>query len=256
MSFELPTKKVEATRVNPKKIIIFSVPKSGKTEAVSRLENNLILDLEDGSGFITGLTVNVQDLARKENISPLQALRQVINKIKESNEKANGFAYKYISIDTVSALEEFYALDLALKLYKDTPIGRNFQGDDIRKLPNGAGYQYLREAVLIILSELEVLCETLIILGHVKDKLVSHDGKEMTTQGLDLAGKLGSIVCSHSDAIAFLFRKDNQTIANFKPSESLTVGARPSHLKEKEIVLLESDAEGNITSHWDKIFVE
>lgn len=256
MSFELPTKKVEATRINPKKIIIFSVPKSGKTEAVSRLENNLILDLEDGSGFVSGLKVNVFDIAKENNISPLQALRQVIDKIKESNDKNKGFTYKYITIDTVSALEENYALDLALKLYKDTPIGRNFQGDDVRKLPNGAGYQYLREAVIIILNELEVLCDTLIILGHTKDKLVDKEGKEMTTQGLDLAGKLGSIVCSQSDAIAYLYRKDNQTIANFKPSESLTVGARPNHLKNKEIVLLESDADGNITSHWDKIFVE
>ena len=48
---ELPTLKVKATRVNPKKIILFSNPKTGKSTAVAALENNLMLDLEDGSEF-------------------------------------------------------------------------------------------------------------------------------------------------------------------------------------------------------------
>lgn len=252
---ELPTKASEATRLNPKRIILFSQPKTGKSEALSRLENNLILDLEDGSGFIGGLKMNVLELASKEKVSPLRALKMVIDSIKESNTKKGDYTYKYISIDTVSALEDNYGLELALKLYKDTPMGRNFQGTDVRTLPNGAGYGPLRTAVKMILDEIEALCDVLIISGHTKDKVVDQEGKEMTQRGLDLAGKLASIVCSESDAIAYLYRKDNQTIANFKPSESLTVGARPLHLKNKQIVLLESDDNGTITSHWDKIFV-
>jgi len=252
---ELPTKATEAVRLNPKRIILFSQPKTGKSEALSRLEDNLILDLEDGSGFIGGLKVNVLDLASKEKVSPLRALKMVIDSIKEANTKKGSYSYKYISIDTVSALEDTYGLELALKLYKDTPMGRNFQGTDVRTLPNGAGYGPLRTAVQMILNEVEQLCDTLIISGHTKEKVIESEGKEMTARGLDLAGKLASIVCAQSDAIAYLYRKDNKTIANFKPSESLTVGARPLHLKNKEIILLESDENGNLISHWDKIFV-
>lgn len=252
---ELPTKATEAVRLNPKRIILFSQPKTGKSEALSRLEDNLILDLEDGSGFIGGLKVNVLELASKEKVSPLRALKMVIDSIKESNAKKGSYTYKYISIDTVSALEDTYGLELALKLYKDTPMGRNFQGTDVRTLPNGAGYGPLRAAVQMILNEVEQLCDTLIISGHTKEKVIESEGKEMTARGLDLAGKLASIVCAQSDAIAYLYRKDNKTIANFKPSESLTVGARPLHLKNKEIVLLESDENGNLVSHWDNIFV-
>ena len=253
---ELPSKIAKPSRVNPKRLIIFSQPKTGKTEALSRLENNLILDLEDGSGFVTGLKINVLSIAHKEKIKPIAALKAVIDKLKEANTASNSNTYKYITVDTISALEENYAIDLALKIYKDTPMGKNFQGTDVRTLPNGAGYGPLREAVLIILNELEQLCDTLIISGHTKDKIIEHEGKEMTARGLDLAGKLSSIVCSQSDAIAYLYRKDNQTIANFKPAESLTVGARPEHLKNKEIVVLESDETGKFTSHWDKIFVK
>jgi len=251
----LPTERLKATRVNAKKIIIFSAPKTGKSLALSMLQDNLIVDLEDGSEFIDGLKINVLAIAKKEGISPLLALREVINKVKESNEKKGDFTYKYISIDTVSGLEEYYALDLALKLYKDTPIGRNFTGDDVRKLPNGAGYMWLRMAVTMILNEFEDLCDTLIITGHTKERVVDNQGKEMVTQALDLAGKLGSIICSQSDAICYLYRKNNQTIANFQPSEQLVVGARPEHLKGKEIILLESDENGVITDHWDQIFI-
>lgn len=254
--FDLPTTATAATRKNPNRLILFSAPKAGKTELLSRLPNNLILDLEKGSGFVGGMKLDVVEIAEKESIRPIHALKMVIDKISEANKKAGKKVYKYLTLDTISALEDNYAPDLALKLYKNTPMGRNFQGDNILDLPNGAGWGYLRQAILMILDELESLCEVFIISGHTKDKLVEFNGKEMTQRGLDLAGKTPSIVCSKSDAIAYLYRKDNQTIANFKTAEALSVGARPEHLKNQEIVLLEMDEQGNFISHWDKIFVD
>lgn len=252
---ELPLKKQEPVQVNPKKLILFSQPKTGKTEALSRLENNLILDLEDGAGYVSGLVINVLEVAKENKVKPIGALKSIIDKIRSENEKANGYVYRYITIDTISALEDYYAPDLALGMYKATPIGRNFQGENILDLPQGAGWAYLRNAILIIIAELEALCETLIISGHTKDKLVEFNGKEMNQRGLDLSGKTPGIICSKSDAIAYLYRKDNQTIANFQSAESLIVGARSEHLKNREIVLLESDENGVFTSHWDEIFI-
>lgn len=167
---ELPVKKQSPVQINPKKLILFSQPKTGKTEALSRLENNLILDLEDGAGFVSGLVVNVVNVARANKIKPIAALKSVIEEIAKENAKINGYAYKYITIDTISALEDHYAPDLALGMYKATPIGRNYQGENILDLPQGAGWAYLRNAILLIIAELENLCETLIISGHTKDE--------------------------------------------------------------------------------------
>jgi len=254
--FELPTKKVAITQINPGKLILFSSPKAGKTSALAMLENNLILDLEEGAGYVNALKINVKDIARKEDIKPIVALKQVINKIKEANAANKGYVYKYITIDTISALENDYAPDLALKMHLATPIGRNFQGDDVLTLPNGQGWGILRNAILLIVQELEELCETLIISAHTKDKIVEFSGKELVQRMIDLAGKTPSILCSHSDAIGYVYRKENQTIVNFQTAESLSVGARPEHLKNQEIVLLESDENGKFTSHWSKIFIE
>lgn len=252
---ELPTQKSKASRVNPKKIILFSNPKSGKTTAVAALENNLILDLENGSEFLDALKINVLQLARDNNKTPLTVLKEIINTIRESNEKKGGYTYKFITLDTVSALEDI-ALELANILYRKTPMGRNWTGDDVTKLPNGAGYQYLREAMDVILNEIEPLCDTLIILGHLKAKFVEKEGKEMESRGLALTGKIASILCSQVDAIGYVYRDDNKTLVNFAPSESLIVGSRPDHLKNQTITLIESDKDGKLTIDWSKIFIE
>lgn len=194
-------------------------------------------------------------LARENNKTPLNVLKEIINTIRESNEKKGGYTYKFITIDTVSALEDI-ALELANILYRKTPMGRNWTGDDVTKLPNGAGYQYLREAMDVILNEIEPLCDTLIILGHLKAKFVEKEGKEMESRGLALTGKIASILCSQVDAIGYVYRDDNKTLVNFAPSESLIVGSRPEHLKNQTITLIESDKDGKLTVDWSKIFIE
>jgi hypothetical protein len=253
--FELPTEKTKASRVNPKSIILFSNPKSGKTTAVSALDNNLILDLENGAEFLDSMKINVLQLSKEHNKSPLTILKEVIGKIAESNKAKGGYTYKYITIDTVTALEDI-SLELANKLYKNTPMGRNWIGDDVTKLPNGAGYQYLRESMDIILNEIQQLCDTLIILGHLKGKFIEKEGKEMEARGLALTGKIASILCSQVDAIGYVYRDENKTLVNFAPSESLVVGSRPEHLKNKTITLIESDDNGKLTINWDEIFIK
>lgn len=253
--FELPSEVIKAERVNPSKIILFSNPKAGKTEAAAALKNNLIIDLENGSQFVDAMKINVLQIAKKESKTPLTVLKEVINKIAEANAKKGEFVYKYITIDTVSALEDI-SLELANRLYRNTPMGRNWIGDDVTKLPNGAGYQYLREGLNVILNEMEQLCDTLIILGHLKGKFVEKEGKEMEARGLALTGKIAAILCSQVDAIGYVYREDNKTLVNFAPSESLIVGSRPEHLKNKTITLIESDDNGVLTIDWSKIFIE
>ena len=64
----LPQKKVNASRKNPKKLIIFSKPKSGKTTTLAQLEDNLIVDLEGGSDFVDALKINVPEEANKKGV--------------------------------------------------------------------------------------------------------------------------------------------------------------------------------------------
>ena len=106
MGITLPTQKVKGDRVNPKRILIYSKPKTGKTTAYAGLENNLILDLESGTDYIDALKVKINNL---------QELLDTGKAIKEA-----GRPYDYVTIDTVTALEEMI-MPLAIKLYRATP---------------------------------------------------------------------------------------------------------------------------------------
>ena len=121
---DLPTSKVAATSKNASTLIIYSPPKVGKTELLSNLDNNLIIDLEGGTKMIDALKVEVNSMAE---------LYKYKKAIEESKHK-----YDYITIDTATKLEEL-SNELAIHLYKQTPIGKNYTGKDIITLPNGAG---------------------------------------------------------------------------------------------------------------------
>lgn len=251
---ELPKKRRKAIRQNPKSMVLFSMPKTGKTTITSALDNCLLIDLEAGSHFVDALVYDVLDSAREQKKEPIVILKRLINIIRKENEENGSPIYKYIAVDTVSALEDI-VLPLAAKMYRDTPMGRNWVGSDVSTLPNGGGYKYWRDALSSVLNELKELCETLIILGHVKDKMIEKEGKEMQERGLDLTGKSASILCAQVDALGYVYREENETIINFKSSSSLISGARSPHLKDKEIVVATSDDQGNLKIDWSEIFI-
>ncbi len=237
---ELPTQIVEAKTSSPETLIIYSTPKAGKTTLVSGLENNLIIDLEKGSNHVSGLKIQVNSV---------DELHQVCEKI-----KAAGKPYRYITLDTATALEDM-CLPLALKMYQRTPMGANYKGD-ILSLPNGAGYLYLRNAFQMMIDEVRDCSERLILLGHVKDKAIERNGKEVVARELALTGKLSSITCANADAIGFLYREGNQCILTFETNNEQVCGARPHHLRNKKIVVSEQNPEGHTLTYWGRIFID
>ena len=241
MSLVLPTKKVAAKSQSPRKLIIYSKPKVGKTSALAELENALIIDLEKGTDFLDAMKVQVNDLAE---------LKQVGQAIIDA-----GKPYKYIVIDTITKLEDM-CLPLALTMYRKTPMGKNFDGTNVLTLPNGAGYLYLREAIDSVVKYLDTLSERIIYLGHIKLKSIEKNGKEVTASDLDLTGKIKSMMSADVDAIGMLYREGSKNMLSFKTTDDVICGARPKHLKNQEIVLSEIDEKGNVTVDWSKVFID
>ena len=239
MSIVLPTKKVKAVRTNPKRLIIYGKPKTGKTTAFANLKNNLILDLENGSEYVDALKINIPDL---------KTLLDTGKAIKEANKP-----YDYVTVDTVTALESMI-MPLAIKLYKATPMGKNYQGDNLATLANGAGYLYIRQAFFQVLDFIDTLAPTIILSGHIKDKVVDDDGEMVMAANIDLTGKMKSLICANADAIGYMYRKGSKAILSFKNTDDVTCGARPSHLRDEEIILTEMN-DNVLTNNWDKIFL-
>lgn len=258
MVIKLPSKpRTEALKINPRITLLYSSPKTGKTELSALLENSLVIDLESGSDF-----------AKKgmfKKVSDLKKLYEVGEAIKEANKP-----YKYVIIDPVTTLESWCEAH-ATDSYKATSLGSTFKGQSILELAHGGGYFWWRQSYGLWFNYCCTLADHIIFLAHTKDKmLVDNTGKELrqhevASQDLDLTGKLKAITCSKADAIGYLYRKITgasegkpleEIRINFHGGESL-VGARAKHLSGKDIFLssVVDPEKEEIIAHWENIFL-
>ena len=230
----LPKTIVKASRKSPKNMVIYGPPKIGKTTMLSKLDNCLIIDLEDGSDMVDALKVKVN------NLDMLAVIGKEI--IKEQK------PYKYVAIDTISKLEEWCEVE-GKRIYMKTPMGKNFEqknpGASVLSLPNGAGYLYLRIAFKQWIDRLNLLADHVILVGHLKDKMLEKKGKEVAVKDLDLTGKIKQITCANADAIGYIFREDEKTMISFNSLDDVTAGSRCDHLKGQTMPF-----------EWNKIFID
>ena len=247
MEIKLPTGKVPAEAASPRNLIIFSKPKTGKTTLLSQLDDCLILDLEKGSKYLEAMKVEANSI---------EEIKHIGKAIKEA-----GNPYKYVAVDTITALEEM-CIPYAEELYSKTPMGKNWftsgkaQYGSIIGLPNGAGYPYLREAFTKVIDYIKTWAPRTILVGHVKDTMLEKNGSEFNSLDLDLTGKLKRISCSNSDAIGYLYRKGKTNILSFKTSDEIACGARPEHLRNQEFVVSEVTEDNKINVDWSKIYID
>lgn len=256
--FVLPLEITPAYSQNPKRLVIISHPKVGKTTVVSKLENNLIIDLEDSSDYVSGLKINIKKEARKLKIDSFEMVGRLIKSLEKAcKESSDGYAYDYITIDTTTALESI-ARELGTRMYKNSNQGKNFTGSDVTVLAKGSGYAWLRLAFDKLYSKFKTFPrKSLILLGHVKLISAEKDGKELEIQDINLTGKLKTMLCEDADATGFMYRdKHGNNVISFKTSEyDRITGSRSNHLANEEIIISERTEDGNIITHWDKIFI-
>lgn len=241
----LPKEKTLPCKNSMRFVIFFGRPKAGKSSAMAALDSNLIIDLENGYKNLSALVIQARNI---------NDFGEIAKALQEEIQKTGKYPYKYITIDNATRLEEM-CMGYAITLYKQTSMGKNYQGTDIRTLPNGSGYLYIRQAVRKVIDMFRTLCETLILVAHTRDRQINVEGQEMNEMTLDLTGKLGDILCGEADAIGYVYRKKNQTIISFEGGESSVREARPEHLRGKKIVIAESDEDNKLTFYWDKIFL-
>lgn len=263
----LPTERRKATDYNPRLMVLFGKPKCGKSTLMASLDNNLIVDLEDGYRALDVMCVQ----ARSAN-DIFEIKRLIEEKNHENGDKP---FYRFITIDNATRLEEM-SLPFAASLYRKTPMGAswgmkkdkigNLLKDpktgkampdpkaDVRQLPNGAGYTYLRSALKSMVNMFKPLCDTLILVCHVKDKQIRKNDEETSEMAVDLAGKLSDIICGEADAIGYVYREGNKTLISFKGGDSAIRGSRPLHLREKIFEVAESDSQGNLKVNMSQVF--
>lgn len=239
---QLPSKKAAAKATNPITLVMYAPPKAWKTTVVSKLDDCLLVDLEWWSNYVDAMSVQ---------INSLQDIKDLAAAIKKAWKP-----YKYIAVDTLTKLEE-YAEELALEMYKETPLGKNYTWSNILNLPNWWWYHWLRLAFVRLQNAFKSMAKYVIFIAHIKDKKITTDWEtEMLSTDINLTGKLANIVASYSDWIWQLKRIWTETYLSFVASElNPLMWCRSPHLSWQEFLLSEKLEDGNIVTYRDKIYL-
>lgn len=251
---------------NPKSLLLFSYPKTGKTHNLLQLEDNFFIDFEQGTRLY-----NVPMGIRLSNDSnkAFNELRDLFKHFKQESPY-----FKYITLDTLTSFNEELVNYLAIDLYNTDPLAtkaNDFEplpySYDITNLAYGKGHEYKKQVILRIIKFLSEYCDTLIIVSHVRDKSVGQGNSELIVKDIDLAGKLKNALTLKVDTIGLMYRVTdelNDTVENkitFINTEEQTSGSRVARLDNKTFVISKKvgeypDGSAKIETYWDNIFLK
>lgn len=249
-TIELPKQKSNVESYNPRLLIIGGRPKSGKSSFAACLDNNLIIDLEDGYRALSVLKIKAHTT---------RDLMLIQKELARSLADTGKNIYRFITIDNATRLEEM-SVPYAAYLYRQTPMGAQWgykrgtdgrllteggkyvldENADVRTLPNGAGWLYMRKAIKAMIAWFIPFSETMILICHIKDRMIQRDAKEVSEMCIDLGGKTADILCGQADAVGLIYREGHKTWLTFEGGNNVILEARPRHLRGKKFLIAES----------------
>lgn len=206
----LKKEKRKAVSVNPGILLLYGAPKVGKTTMLSKLDDCLVIDTEQGGNMLDGYFETVDS---KDELLQFYA------------SAAEGHEYKYFALDTIDKIVNWIERDVC----------REFDIESINDLPFGKGFGLVRERVMNNIKKLRSLCDHLIIIGHRKTASPIDNSTAIEPESLDLSGKLKNMVMAQADAIGYMFREEDNLMVSFQAGKALEAGSRCDHLRGKVI---------------------
>ncbi len=269
----LPKEKVKPLLTSPKSLLLYSIPKNGKTTALSLLDDCLIVDTEDGTDYLEALAVKATTPKEFENIC-----REIFAAGYNKETKEYTPPYKVIAIDTLTRIDE-WSEDEGTARYMESVQGGKFNRHDatttadkskwgqliaktdvnwrtVHEIGQGFGYRYSREYMINWFNRICKLAPRVIFVCHVKDKFVADKkGETIQTKDISLTGKVKDIIASKVDTIGFLSKKGDKVYITFGEDTDTVSGTRCQHLSGKTICITEK-IDNEIISHWDEVYID
>ena len=255
MEIKLPTEIEEPTRVNPKTMLIYAIPKAGKTTVLAQLPDSLLIELEPGGAdYVAARKFVIDGVDPVQNILTLKALGEKLKKERP---------YKRVIIDTLTKIDEWSEIAGTYR-YMKTPQGKRFNAgvsnindtdwQSVQTLPDGNGYRYSRDWFTDLYDDMLNWADEIIFVCHVKDKYIgSKTGEAVQSIDINLTGKLSKVIPARVDVIGYFYRKGTDAYINFDGTTDKVCGGRPPHLTG-EILISQKMDDGTIETFWNQIY--
>lgn len=271
IEFKLPEKVVSVKETSPSDLILVSVPKTGKTTILadltkSELGAGMLFNLEKhGTDYVDGFFVNIYPDATtslEEACENYKGYRDLLLK--------NKGKYKFLIVDSLSALNEISEVMGTYYYMYSVPQGKNFNRDPktqqawkygdanfklVTSLPEGYGYAHTRKWFMDQINMFSEVAPYRIYTAHVKDKLVKNNQEEIVTGlELNLTGKLKNILATKVSALCKLIADGDKRYLSFEvDNENIIAGSRVPHLNG-QILISEKQKDGKIRTFWENIY--
>jgi hypothetical protein len=237
----LPTEVTPASRINAKNLLLFGLPKSGKTTSLTGLKNCLVVDTEEGSDFVA-----LTKIAPPKHFGPVAKMKW-LKDLAATIRKA-GCPYDYVVIDTLTQIDE-WAEWSGTKKYMDSIAGKKFNRaedgvtllkpndpnyESVHNLPNGYGYRWSRQEMIDIYETYQGIGKICtIFICHVMDKIVVSKlgNTEVKAMDISLTGKVRDIITRRADGIGYVYNSDGVINVSFKGNEDKIGGIRGEHMR-------------------------
>jgi hypothetical protein len=268
IEYKLPETKVEVKEKNPTDLIIISVPKTGKSTILADLTKNgdgILFNLEKhGTDYLEGYFLNIYPDAMtsfEEAVENYKGYRDALLK--------NKGKYKWLIIDSLSALNDISEVMGTYYYMHSVPQGKNFNRDPktgaaykfgdpnfrlVSSLPEGYGYQHTRKWFMDQINLFNEIAPYRIYTAHVKDKLIKNNQDEVVS-GLEinLTGKLKNIMATKVSALCKLVASGDKRYLSFEvDNENVIAGSRVPHLTGQ--ILVSDKTKDGIITYWENIF--
>lgn len=258
---EIPKEKNKAEDKPLKNVVLFGLPKIGKSSLVAN-DETLIISFEHNTSHVEGYIIDLSD--RKDYKELLKDLKDLCDNLKNEDN------FRYIAIDNLSSLMPLVK-HIAEILYSNTIIGKNWFSDtkqkygDVLNLPKGIGYDFLKQAYIKLMELFNSTGKTCIWLAHVKDKYMEETGL-ISMMEVDIPLSSARAFGKESEAIGYVYRsKDEQyksvlnekievtgdkVIISFVPAEkNVLCGSNVKWLSNKEFIGSELGKNGSVYSY-------
>jgi AAA domain len=199
--------------MRPQVMVIYGPNGCGKTTLASEFENPVIVDLENGSGFLS----KVSRIEAKD-IPDYAALKAVITEI-----LTEAHDFKTLVIDSLESLEALLS----------TYICKKEAVTSIEAIPYGKGYIYMREEIEALMRLLQSVRDkrqmNIVLVGHAAVKVFNDPSKNVSFDRyqLRLNEKCAAVVKDLADSIYFVtYRFDTRQDKGDKKAKAFGTSER------------------------------